>query len=87
MNNKRNLRQVTKAEISSMEKLKLDVFTNLDPLEEITTTAIHKHLSEGSLCPKDFLIFLEQQGVSMDSLNIDIYRQYVVNCYVEYMAK
>jgi hypothetical protein len=87
MNNKRNLRQVTKAEISKMEKLKLDVLTNLEPLEDATAAAIYKHLSEGSLCPKDFLAFLEQQGASMDSLNIDVYRQYVVNCYVEYMAK
>ncbi len=87
MNNKKNLRQVTKAEVADMEKIKMDVLTNLQPLQEISVEIIHEQLSAGKLCPKEFRECLASKNIDTSSMNIDSYRRSAIGCYVEYVCK
>jgi len=87
MNNKKNLRQVTKAEVASMEKIKLDVLTNLEPLQEVSVETIHDKLSAGALSPKEFCQCLAAKNIDTSSMNIDVYRRSAIGCYVEYVCK
>ncbi len=87
MNNKKNLRQVTKAEVADMEKIKMDVLTNLQPLQEISVEIIHEQLSAGKLCPKEFRECLASKNIDTSSMSIDSYRRSAIGCYVEYVCK
>ena len=57
-NNKKNLRQVTKAELFDVESIKFDVLTNLDLLCEVNESVIHQHLANASLTPTAFKTLL-----------------------------
>lgn len=84
VNSKNNLRQLTKAQFTDLEKLKLDVFTNLQIGDEISEHSIHESLKNNVKAPQEFIESLESKGVSIDKMNIDTYRKYVIGSYVEY---
>ena len=49
--NKKNLRQLTKSEASSLEQLKVDVLTNLPLMQPVTTESVYAILSEKKTTP------------------------------------
>ena len=83
--NKKNLRQLTKSDISDLEKLKLDVFANLELLAPVTTDIIHAALSGGLQAPAAFKKMLDDQGVNTQSMNIEPYRKHAIGLYLEYL--
>ena len=87
MSNKKNLRQVTKSEMEGLEKIKLDVLSNIDPLGEVTEESIHEKLFSGCLLPADFGNLLSEERIHPSSMAIDAYRKRVVGCYIEYLTQ
>lgn len=85
-NNKKNMRQLTKAEVSDLERLKVDVFTNVPVLEEVTNESIYSCLSSGSRSPSDFTTAMVNKGINTDTLSIESYRKNVIGLYVEFIS-
>lgn len=86
-NNKKNMRQLTKAQIRELEQLKLDVFTNLSVNQEIDDQCIFNHLQNGSRADSGFMGQLKNNNVTIDTCSIDDYRKYVVGLSVERYLK
>jgi len=81
--NKKNLRQLTKADVQTLECLKLDVFTNLKAYEEITDEIIIKSLFENKKTPKSFAETLKERKIDLENMTVDSYRNGIVGLYVE----
>ncbi len=82
-NNKKNLRQLTKAEVKDLETLKLQIFSNLDQIENIDTSKILDGLNSKQSISKVFSNKLEESNITLDNTNIDIYRKYILALFVE----
>jgi hypothetical protein len=76
--NKKNLRQLTKAEVNDLERLKIDVLTNIDMLSIVNEDSIQKVLSSNKKTPQEFINLLNSKGISLDNMNIDKYRRNIV---------
>jgi hypothetical protein len=83
LNNKKNLRQLTKAEILNLEQLKLDVLTNLPVMEEVNSKLICSLLVGKKRTPIDFKDLLQQNNIDIDTMKIDLYRKSVIGLYIE----
>ena len=81
--NKSNMRQLTKAEASELEDLKVDVLTKLEPLSDIDNESIFKALSQRS-SSNSFKKSLKSNGISLDSMTMDNYKKAVVGSFVEF---
>jgi hypothetical protein len=84
--NKKNLRQLTKAEVNDLEQLKLDVLTNIDLLSPVNATIIHEVLSSKKQTPSQFREILNSNNINLETMSIDKYRRNIVGLYVEYKA-
>jgi hypothetical protein len=82
---KNNLRQISKAQIRELEHVKIDVLTNLNPLEEFTENDIYEIISAGYIPPFEFRELLENSNVSFESMPMDQFRNAVVSNYIEYL--
>jgi len=80
---KKNLRQLTKAEGKQLEQLKLDVFTNLETLSEVNEKAISSILSSNKKTPISFRSILNDNGISPEVMSVDNYRRGVIGTYIE----
>jgi hypothetical protein len=80
---KKNLRQLTKSEVKELEKLKIDVLTNVDIMSEVNTTSIRDILSTNQRTPKSFSSILEEENINPESMNIDKYRMRVISLYIQ----
>jgi hypothetical protein len=84
LNNKKNLRQLTKAEISNLEQLKLDVLTNLDVMQEVTANEIYQVLSSKKKTPKEFKEILAIDKIDLEYMRVDTYKKNILGKYVEF---
>ena len=82
-NNKKNLRQLNKAEAGQLEQLKLDVFTNLPSLEKVTAEAVVDILATGKKTPAEFSKTLADNNSSPDSMTIENYRRGVIGTFID----
>ena len=82
-NDKKNLRQLTKAEVKDLETLKLQIFSNLDLYENVDTSKILDKLNSKQSISKVFSNKLEESNITLDNTNIDIYRKYILALLVE----
>ena len=82
---KKNLRQLTSDDVADLESIKLDVLTSIEPMGEITFSSVHEKLSEGAKTPTDFKNTLVRKNINSRDMSIDVYRQHVIGCYVEYI--
>jgi hypothetical protein len=85
MKDKKNMRQLTKAESLELERLKLSVFTNIKPMSNATNEAIGKVLSSNKTVPSDFSGILDKQQISPKYLSMDTYKNKVIATYVQYL--
>ena len=83
----KNLRQLTKADTSTIERLKLDVFTNLEINKEVNPSIIISLLKSNVSAPKSFKDLLKKNNVSPDEMPIDLYRKNVVGFFVSENAR
>jgi len=77
-----NLRQLTKQDVKNIEKLKLDIFTNLDVLSDVSQSSIIKVLKSGLTTPKLFSEKLHANNISLEEMPIDTYRKHVVGTFI-----
>lgn len=82
-NNKKNLRQLTKAEVNNLEQLKVDVLTNLPLFEEVNEQSIAQLLSANSKTPLEFAKLLKNNNIVLEDMPIDTYRRSVLGLYIE----
>jgi hypothetical protein len=82
--NKKNLRQLNKAQITNLENLKLDVFTNLQPFQEVNHNIISEILNAQKQTPKIFANLIQEKNIDINNMTIDNYRKYIVGLYVEH---
>lgn len=85
-NNKKNLRQLTKAEVNDLEQLKLDVLTNIDLLSKVDAQSIHKVLASKQTTPKVFKDALVDNDISLDTMSIDKYRRNIIGLFIQQNA-
>ena len=81
--NKKNLRQLTKSEASSLEQLKVDVLTNLPLMQPVTTESVYAILSEKKTTPKEFMALLNSNNVDTYHMTIDNYRRNIIGLFIE----
>ena len=84
---KKNLRQLTKADVSDLEKVTLDVFTNIPTMSDVDASLVHQILSSNQKSPKDFNQTLAENSVSTENMSIDNYRRNIVGLFVEYISE
>lgn len=80
---KKNLRQLTKANVQNLENLKLDVFTNLNTLSEVSNDVIVDILKANKKTPIEFINELKSRKISIDNMTFDDYRNGVIGLYIE----
>jgi hypothetical protein len=81
--NKKNLRQLTKAQVGELEQLKLDVFTNIDLLSETSTKHIYDILLANKKMDIDFKNILNDHNISIDSMSMENYRRNIIGLFVQ----
>jgi hypothetical protein len=80
---KKNLRQLTKSEVKELEKLKVDVLTNVDIMSDVSATTIRDILSDNRRTPLAFASILNEENINPESMNIDKYRMRVISLYIQ----
>lgn len=83
LKSKKNLRQLTKAEVLDLEQLKLDVLTNLDILQEVNSDIITSILSSNLKTPIAFSSALKDHNINIENMSIDKYRRSLIGLYIE----
>lgn len=58
--NKKNLRSLTKKELTQLESLKLSILASLEPFEEVTAESVQQALSQNQKPSQSFLSLIEQ---------------------------
>tara|TARA_Y100001937_G_C7120794_1_gene332485 strand:- start:169 stop:2196 length:2028 start_codon:yes stop_codon:yes gene_type:complete len=82
--NKKNLRQLTKAEVCNLEDLKIQVLSNLEPMCEISDGTIFKAVSCQDRTPNSLTKKLKEQKVSASELPINSYKKKLIGVFVEH---
>ena len=75
---KTNLRQITKAEVRDLERIKIDIFTNVELMSEIDDRTIQSTLNKGVATPIDFKKLLTSKNISLEDMAINDYRTYAI---------
>lgn len=81
--NKKNLRQLTKAETKNLEEIKLGILYNLEPMSNLTHETIINLLKSNSKIPEDFKNNFKSKKISLDEMSIEDYRTSVLGEYVQ----
>lgn len=81
--NKKNLRQLTKANIQDLETIKLDIFTNLEPLCYFSGNTIISMLKSKNKTPATFAKELKSRDININSMTLEDYRNGVIGLYIE----
>lgn len=81
--NKKNSRQLNKAEIKDLENIKLEIFSNMTPFDNVTSEYILENVKSKNGIKKEFAERCVASSVNIDSMNIDDYRKHVIGIYVE----
>jgi hypothetical protein len=81
--NKKNLRQLTKAEAFELETLKLDVLTNLNTFSNVNKSTIKDILIANKSIPKDFRDELNSRGITLDNMSLEKYRKNAIGLFIE----
>lgn len=80
--NKKNLRQLTKADIGNLEHLKVDVFTNLDPMQKVDNAVICSKMKQKIKMPVTFAESIKNNNLSVD-MGLELFRKNVIALYIE----
>mgnify|MGYP001332019508 CR=1 FL=1 len=84
---KKNLRQLTKSDVSDLERIKIDVLTNIPTLDDVSDNTVYNILSQNLKAPADFSQSLASRGISTENMNIESYRRNIVGAYVQYISE
>lgn len=85
INNKKNMRSLTKAQVADLEKVKLDMLLNLKPLAKVTEDDFKEILHANKKMPSTFRKHLENNKISTEYMSIDEYKRSAIASYVDYV--
>jgi c-di-GMP-binding flagellar brake protein YcgR len=85
INNKKNMRSLTKAQVADLEKVKLDMLLNLKPLAKVTEQDFKEILHANKKMPNTFKKHLENNKISTEYMSIDEYKRSAIASYVDYV--
>jgi hypothetical protein len=80
---KKNLRQLTKAEFQELEMMKLDIFSNLEAYDNVENSTIISLLKANVKAPKEIMFKLKENNIDVNEMDIDSFRKYVIGAYIE----
>lgn len=84
INNKSNMRQLTKDQVSELEVLKLHVLTNLEVMKTATAQSIAEVVSSNKKMPLKFKNLVTKNKISPSTMTMENYKRHVVGSYIEY---
>lgn len=84
--NKKNLRQLTRAEVDQLEQIKLHVFTNIEVLGDASESTIHKIVASNKNMPLGFENMLKTRKINNNSMTMEEYKRQTVAAYIEYLG-
>ena len=82
-NNKKNLRQLTKAQFNNLEQIKIDILTNIELLSDVNDSTIAQILSNNLSTPSSFKLLLKENNINIEDMTIDTYRKSIIGLYIE----
>lgn len=85
-NDKSNLRQLTKAEVNDLEKLKVQVMANLNVMSEIDEALVFKSVSSNTKTPLQIEKTLSKEGISTSKMPINTYKKNIVGVFVQHFS-
>jgi hypothetical protein len=80
---KTNMRKLTKSEVAELEKIKLDILTNVDLMTDITNRDIYLVLSANKKSPKVFSDILKELKITPSNMSIDDYKKKAIGLFIE----
>ena len=80
--NKKNLRQLTKSEISNLERIKVDIFSNLDIMEKVDSSLISQKINQNARMSQAFAQSIKDNKLSVD-MGLDLFRKNIIGLYIE----
>jgi hypothetical protein len=86
VNNKTNMRQLTKSQVLDLETLKLDVLTNVQVMKPVTAQDITDIVSAGERTPVVFNKFLHSNRITPSDMSIDQYKKSIIGTYIEFKS-
>jgi hypothetical protein len=87
MSNKKNLRQLTRAEVDQLEQIKLHVFTNIELLSDVSQESITKTVAMNRNMPADYENMLKTRKINNNSMTMEEYKRLAVATYIEYLMQ
>ena len=84
INQKTNMRQLTKSEVLDLETLKLDVLTNLPIMTSATAQHITDIVSAGRRTPASFKKIVDKNDITPSHMTMDKYKKSIIGAYVEF---
>jgi len=84
ISSKNNMRQLTKAQVSELESLKLHILTNLQILQPVTSQLVTDVVSSGKKMPSNFRKLVVKNKISPSSLPMEDYKKRIIGTYIEY---
>lgn len=85
INKKKNMRSLTKAQVSDLEKVKLDMLLNVEPLSSITEDKFKQVLHANKKMPNTFKKHLENNKISTEYMTVEEYKRSALAAYVDHV--
>ena len=85
INKKKNMRSLTKAQVSDLEKVKLDMLLNVEPLSNITEDNFKEVLHANKKMPNTFGNYLQKNKISTEYMTMEEYKRSALAAYVDYV--
>ena len=82
-NDKKTVRQLTKAQVKQLETLKVEVFTNLEPMEPVGKQEVYAVISGGKRVPSDLAKAFKENDISIDTMPVETFRRSVIGYCIE----
>ena len=79
------MRSLTKAQVSDLEKMKMDVLLNIKPLSDIKDDDFKNTLYGNKKMPEVFRKYLEENKISTEYMSIDEYKRSAIASYIDYV--
>lgn len=81
---KKNMRSLTKSQVSELERLKLHVLLNTDIMSEVSEKDICDLVASNKRMPKQFSDYLKSNKISTENMSIEDYKRHAISSYIEY---
>jgi hypothetical protein len=82
--NKKNMRQLTRAEVKDIETVKLDVLSNVEFMGSCSSEEIVDCLNNKKRLPLKLKNSLQSQNINPESMNLEDYKRRAISAFIEY---